>query len=56
MAGIRFWRVVLHIPKFGDASKSPTGDAACPAGDVTLLFLTALNSAVVKFYENMVYI
>jgi len=27
-------RVVLHIPKFGDASKSPSGDTASPAGDV----------------------
>ncbi len=28
-----FLRVVLHIPKFGDASKSSAGDAASPAGD-----------------------
>jgi hypothetical protein len=26
-------RVVSHIPKFGDASKSPVGDTASPAGD-----------------------
>jgi hypothetical protein len=25
---------VTHIPYFGDATKSPTGDAASPAGDV----------------------
>jgi len=24
---------VSHIPKFGDASKSPTGDTTSPAGD-----------------------
>jgi hypothetical protein len=28
------WGVVSHIPKFGDASKSPAGDAASPARDV----------------------
>ncbi len=26
-----FYGVVLHIPKFGDASKSPVGDTASPA-------------------------
>ncbi len=25
--------VVLHIPKFGDTSKSPEGDTISPAGD-----------------------
>jgi hypothetical protein len=25
---------VSHIPQFGDATKSPAGDAASPAGDV----------------------
>ncbi len=25
--------VVSHIPKFGDASKSPVGDTVSPAGD-----------------------
>jgi len=27
------YRVVSHIPKFGDASKSSSGDTASPAGD-----------------------
>ncbi len=27
-------RVVSHIPKVGDASKSPSGDTASPAEDV----------------------
>jgi hypothetical protein len=35
---ISFWlRVVSHIPKFGDASKSPSGDTASPAGDASSL-------------------
>jgi hypothetical protein len=29
----RVW-LVSHILKFGDASKSPSGDTASPAGDV----------------------
>jgi hypothetical protein len=28
---------VSHIPKFGDASKSPSGDTASPAGDAASL-------------------
>jgi hypothetical protein len=31
-------RVVSHIAKFGDASKSPSGDTASPAGDTASLF------------------
>jgi hypothetical protein len=27
---------VSHIPQFGDATTSPTGDAASPAGDVNV--------------------
>ncbi len=30
-------RVVSHIPKFGDASKSPSGDTASPTGDAASL-------------------
>jgi hypothetical protein len=30
---MRIERVVSHIPKFGDASKSPVEDTASPAGD-----------------------
>jgi hypothetical protein len=29
-------RVVSHIPKFGDASKSPAGDTASPSGDAVV--------------------
>jgi hypothetical protein len=29
-------RVVSHIPKFGDARKSPAGDAASPSGDAVV--------------------
>jgi len=31
------FRVVSHIPKFGDASKSPSENTASPAGDAVSL-------------------
>jgi hypothetical protein len=37
-------RVVSHIPKFGDASKSPSADTACPAGDAASLSEDAIVS------------
>ncbi len=34
-----------YIPKFGDASKSPVGDTASPAGDAASSALTSTSPA-----------
>ncbi len=36
--------IVSHIPKFGDASKSPSGDTTSPAGDAASLSRDAVVS------------
>jgi hypothetical protein len=46
-----YFRVVSHIPKFGDASKSPVGDTASPAGDAT----SPSGDAVVSHWRCIIF-
>ncbi len=43
-------RVVSHIPKFGDASKSPAGDTASPVGDAA----SPSDDAVVSHWRYII--
>ncbi len=45
-----------HIPHFGDATTSPAGDAASPAGDVTLLrrLFISICLKLLSLFENVI--